>query len=441
MTAFADPVDYQRLFHSLPENLLLMAPDATIIDNTDSHVAASLKPRAEVLGKSLFEAFPSVDQNEGDVIFQSHEHVRRFREPHTMPLIRYDLALPAEQGGGFEEMYWQATHYPILDETGNLQYILQRTQNVTAQHRASLHAAQVQRELDEAQDRTRFILENLPVLIWTATPAGDRDYFNSRWLSFTGKTQDEQTGRQWARSIHDEDRARVLAAWENSVASGEPYQVEYRLRRHDGQYRWILVRAVPRRNAEGAINMWVGAGSDIHEQRQMVQELLTANEQQNTLAEQAYQMYQRAESQRETYKQLFMQAPAMIAILRGPEHRFEFINPPYQQLFPHRELAGRTIAEVLPEVKEQGIIELLDNVYEKGEAFHGNEMKLQLERDASGVLKDSYFNFVYQQFREDGQPAGVMVFAFEITGLVRARQALEQVRDASSQALDDAATA
>ena len=441
MTVSVAPVDYQRLFHSLPENLLLMAPDATILDNTDSHVAASLKPRDEVVGKTLFEAFPSVDQNEGDVIFQSHEHVRRFREPHTMPLIRYDLAVPAERGGGFEEMYWQATHYPILGETGELEFILQRTQNVTDQHRAALRAAQVQRELDEAQDRTRFILENLPVFIWTATPDGDRDYFNSRWLNFTGKEQATQTGRQWANSVHEDDRARVLAAWEQSVTDGEPYQVEYRLRRHDGQYRWILVRAVPRRDTDGRINMWVGAGSDIHEQRQMVQELLTANEQQNSLSEQAYEMYQRAEGQRETYQNLFMQAPAMIAIARGPEHRFEFVNPAYQQLFPHRELVGKTVGEVLPEIKDQGIIDLLDNVYRTGETFHGNEMKMQLERDASGTLKDSYFNFVYQQFRENGRPAGVMVFAFEVTSLVRARQALEKVRDASAQALDDAASA
>ena len=439
MTALPSSIDYQRLFHSLPENLLLMAPDATILDNTDSHVAASLKARAEVVGKTLFEAFPSVDQNEGDVIFQSHEHVRRHREPHTMPLIRYDLALPAEQGGGFEEMYWQATHYPILDEAGQLQYILQRTQNVTAQHRAALRAAQVQADLAEAQDRTRFILENLPVLIWTATPAGDRDYFNSRWLNFTGKEQATQTGRQWATSIHEDDRDRVLAAWEQSVVTGEAYQAEYRLRRHDGQYRWILVRAVPRRDASGRISMWVGAGSDIHEQRQMVQELLAANEQQNSLSEQAYDMYQRAESQRETYQRLFAQAPAMIAISRGPEHRFEFVNPAYQQLFPHRELLGCTVAEALPEVKEQGIIELLDNVYATGETFHGNELKMQLERDAGGTLHDSYFNFVYQQFREHGQPAGLMVFAFEVTDLVHARQALEKVRDASSQALDEAA--
>ncbi|GAB3849191.1 hypothetical protein GCM10028822_13210 [Hymenobacter terrigena] len=438
MTAFIASPDYQRLFRSLPENLLLMMPDATIVDNTDGHVAASLKPRAEVVGKTLFEAFPSVDQNEGDVIFQSHEHVRQHHTPHTMPLIRYDLALPAEQGGGFEEMYWQATHYPILNEQGELEYILQRTENVTEAHRAALRAAQVQRDLDEAQDRTRFMLENLPVLIWTAAADGHRDYFNSRWLAFTGKPLAEQTGLQWTEAIHDEDRARVLATWQHSVKTGDLYQVEYRLRRHDGQYRWILVRAVPRRDAEGRINLWVGGATDIHEQRQMVQELLTANEQQAALSEQAYQMYQKAENQRETYENLFTQAPAMICILRGPEHRYEFVNPTYQQLFPHRQLVGRTVAEVIPEVKDQGIITILDDVFRTGETFHGNELKMQLERDATSVLKDSYFNFIYQQFRENGEPAGIMVFAFEVTDLVMARKALEQVRNAATDALDNA---
>jgi len=424
------PVDYQRLFRSLPDNFLLMKHDATIVDNTDGHVAVSLKSREEAVGRTLFEAYPSTDQNQGDIIAASHEHVRQHLEPHAMPVIRYDLARPAEQGGGFEEMYWQATHYPLLDEQGQLEYILQRTQNITEQYRAAQEAARAQVALAESQDRIRFVLENLPVLIWTATAGGDRDFFNSRWLAFTGRTAEEQMGEQWSTSIHPDDRERVLASWKKSVASGELYQVEYRLRRHDGQYRWILVRATPRRDAQGTINLWVGGATDIHEQRQMVQELLSANETQAVLAEQAYQLYQKAENQRETFQSLLLQAPAMICILRGAEHRYEFVNPNYQQLFPHRELLGHTVEEVLPEVKDQGIIGILDKVYQTGETFHGDEMKMQLERDASKALKDSYFNFVYQQFRENDEPAGIMVFAFEVTEFVHARQALERLDNA-----------
>ncbi|MFD2718539.1 PAS domain-containing protein [Hymenobacter monticola] len=430
-TASDSSVDYQRLFRSLPDNFLLMKPDATIVDNTDSHVAVSMKSREEAVGRTLFEAYPSTDQNQGDIIAASHEHVRQHLEPHAMPVIRYDLARPAEQGGGFEELYWQATHYPLLDEQGRLEYILQRTQNITEQYRTAQQAERDRLALAESQDRMRFVLENLPVLIWTATAAGDRDFFNQRWLAFTGRTAEEQLGAQWSTSIHPDDRERVLATWRKSVETGDTYQVEYRLRRHDGQYRWVLVRATPRRDAQGAINLWVGGGTDIHEQRQMVQELLTANETQAELAEQAHQLYQKAEGQRDTFHNLFMQAPAMICILRGPEHRYEFVNPQYQLLFPHRELLGRTVAEEVPEVKDQGIIDILDRVYQTGETFYGNELMMQLERDASKELKDTYFNFIYQQFRENGAPAGIMVFAFEVTEFVHARQALERLGNAA----------
>ncbi|WP_426060219.1 PAS domain-containing protein [Hymenobacter sp. B1770] len=331
-------------------------------------------------------------------------------------------------------MYWQATHYPVLDERGQLQYILQRTQNVTEQYLAAQEAARAQQALAEAQERTRFVLDNLPVFIWTATADGQRDYFNPRWLAFTGRSLSEETGYQWTDNIHPDDQKRVLRAWEHSVETGASYQVEYRLRRHDGQYRWILARATPRHDDAGVVDLWVGGATEIHEQRLMVQELLEANEQQNLLAEQAYEQFQKAENQRETFHNLFMQAPAMISILRGPEHRFEFVNPVYQQLFPHRQLQGLTVAEALPEIKEQGIIDLLDKVYQTGETFHGDEMNVKLGRDDSGQLHDAYFNFIYQQFREQGQPAGIMAFAFEVTELVLARQALERQRNSSGSA-------
>ncbi|MCB2409125.1 PAS domain S-box protein [Hymenobacter lucidus] len=427
------PVDYQKLFRSLPENLMLMAPDATIVDNTDGHEQVSLKKREEVIGLNMFDAFPSVDQNQGDIIYQSQEHVRQHREPHTMPVIRYDLEVPAERGGGFEELYWQATHYPILDDKGELLYILQRTQDITEQYRAEQRNQAMQRELAENQERTRFILESLPVLIWTATPDGQRDFFNHRWLSLTGKEADEVMGMQWLDSVHPDDRSAVTRIWQESVMQGSVYQVEYRLRRHDGQYRWVLVRAMPRRAASGEIMMWVGCGTDIHDQKQMVQELLEANEQQSTLSDQAYQAYELARSQKETFHNLFEQAPALICILRGPEHRFEFVNPQYQQLFRGRQLVGKTVVEALPEVIEQGFVNLLDNVYATGETFYGNELAIMVE-NPDGTARQLYLNFTYQLFHEQGAKAGITVFAYDVTDLVLARKAIEKSQGGAANA-------
>ncbi|MBF9144266.1 PAS domain-containing protein [Hymenobacter properus] len=428
MTTTAAPIDYRALFHALPGSYLLLAPDGTVLDNSDEHVAVSMLPREQSVGRNIFDAYPSAPESQRD-LDASHEEVRRTRRPHTMPLLRYDLERPAEQGGGTEVRYWQITHYPILDAQGQLQFILQIPQDVTAQHQATQQAAEAKEALDEAQNRTEFILESLPVLVWTNRPDGTPDYFNQRWLDFTGKSLAEMLALDWDALTYPDDRAGLQRGWQQALADGTPFQYEYRMRRHDGQYRWVLIRTSPRRDAQGAISMWVGAASDVHERRQMVQELLTANETQAELAEQSYQLYQKAENQRETFHSLFMQAPAMICILRGPEHRYEFVNPVYQQIFPHRELVGRTVAEALPELHDQGIFELLDHVYQSGETFHAHELPLQLERDASQQLRDSYFNFTYQQFRENGQPAGIMVFAYEVTDLVRARQALEKLRE------------
>jgi len=420
------PVDYQHLFRSLPENFLLMAPDSTVLDNTDSHVAVSLKSREEAVGKSIFEAYPTSGTSGVNAIQESHDHVRQHLAPHVMPLIRYDLAGP---DGELEEFYWQATHYPVLDAQGQLQYILQRTQNVTEQLRVAKAAAEAQARLAEEQSRTLFILESLPVFIWTTTPSGKADYFNPRWLAFTGRNLTEELGEQWTADLHPDDRARVQAVWQQCVATGESFQAEYRLRRADGEYRWLLSRAEPRRADDGTITMWVGGATDIHDQKQMVAELLDTNEQQAALSEQAYQNYQLAQQQRQTLYGLLMQAPACIGITRGPEHRFEFVNEGLANLVHHTELVGRTTAEAFPELQGQGIIDILNHVYATGESYQGREVLVRFDaNDGSGQLREAYFNSLYQRFDEGGQPAGITIYSYEVTELVEARRQLAKLQ-------------
>jgi PAS domain S-box-containing protein len=418
------PVDYQHLFRSLPESFLLMGPDSTVLDNTDSHVAVSLKSREEAVGKTIFEAYPTSGTSGVNAIQESHDYVRQHLEPHTMPLIRYDLA---GADGQLEEFYWQATHYPILDAQGQLQYILQRTQNVTEQLRMAKAAAEAQAKLAEEQSRTLFILESLPVFIWTTTPTGEADYFNPRWLAFTGRNLAEELGEQWSADLHPDDQARVQTTWQQCVATGESFQAEYRLRRADGEYRWLLSRAEPRRADDGTITMWVGGATDIHDQKLMVQELLDTNEQQASLSEQAYQNYQLAQQQRQTLYGLLMQAPACIGITRGPQHRFEFVNEGLAELVNHTKLVGRTTEEAFPELRGQGILEELDKVYATGESYQGREILVRLDtNDGSGQLREAYFNSLYQRFDEGGQAAGITIYAYEVTELVETRRKLNE---------------
>jgi len=432
MATPALPVDYQHLFHTLPENFLLIGtdPEATILDNTDSHVGVSLKSRDSVVGKPFFEAYPASDESGAAEIRESHQHVREYLTPHTMPLIRYDLV---RADGQLEELYWQATHYPVLDENGQLQYILQRTQDVTAQLRASQAAAEARRRLAEEQARTRFILDSLPVLVWTATPAGQRDYFNPRWLAFTGQDLSSQLGEGWLDSLHPDDRAIVHQQWQLSVNQGTPYQVEYRLHRADGQYRWVLSRATPQRDATGKITMWVGGVTDIHDQKQLVQEILEANEQQAVLSDQAYQNFKLVQQQRQVFYNLLLHAPAYICIVRGPEHRYEFANEEFLTLTQGEPVIGRTVAEVYPETVSQGLIAILDKVLATKEPYRGYERPFYLY-DREGQRQEHFFDVLYDCFEENGQPAGVTGYALDVTELVRTRQQLQALLPPTAEA-------
>ncbi|WP_375436541.1 PAS domain-containing protein [uncultured Hymenobacter sp.] len=134
---------------------------------------------------------------------------------------------------------------------------------------------------------------------------------------------------------------------------------------------------------------------------------------------------QRIAQEREAFYQVFEQTPASIALLRGPEHQVQYHNPAYQQLFPGRNMRGLTIAEIQPDALAQGFVALLDNVYQTGETFYGNEVLLIIDQPGGRPAKDSYFNFNYQAYRENGLIVGVSVFAYDVTEQVWARQQRE----------------
>ena len=133
-----------------------------------------------------------------------------------------------------------------------------------------------------------------------------------------------------------------------------------------------------------------------------------------------------AERQRARLERLFMRAPAAICILGGPELVYELVNPPYAALFPGRHLPGRRIADVFPELVGHGVLETFKRVYETGLTNEEQAILIPFQRPDDGVLEDRYFNYIQQaRFDDAGRVDGVLVFAFEVTTQVRARQATE----------------
>jgi PAS domain S-box-containing protein len=133
-----------------------------------------------------------------------------------------------------------------------------------------------------------------------------------------------------------------------------------------------------------------------------------------------------AEAGRRQLHALFMEAPAPIVILDGPDLVMELVNPAYQRIFPGREMRGKPLLAALPEVAGTAIHEVMRRVYRTGETFVAQEMPLRLARQAGDSLEEIYFTFTYQA-RRNGQGAvdGVLVFAYEVTDQVNARRAIE----------------
>lgn len=122
-------------------------------------------------------------------------------------------------------------------------------------------------------------------------------------------------------------------------------------------------------------------------------------------------------------RDLFKDAPSFIAVTKGPDHVFEIANKMYERLIGGRKVIGKPVAEALPEVVEQGFLNLLDNVYKSGQPFASDETLVKLDRDGNGELQDVYVNFVYQPIRSrDGKVNGIFVQGMDITDVVIAKK-------------------
>jgi PAS domain S-box-containing protein len=124
---------------------------------------------------------------------------------------------------------------------------------------------QAEAALRESQSRFQTLAESLPHLVWTCLPDGRCDYLSRQWVEYTGRSEAEQLEYGWADQLHAEDRERVQAEWAEATARGDSFDVEFRIRRFDGVYRWFKTRAVPLRDAGGHIVKWLGSNTDFED--------------------------------------------------------------------------------------------------------------------------------------------------------------------------------
>ncbi|TGN42984.1 PAS domain-containing protein [Paracoccus liaowanqingii] len=124
----------------------------------------------------------------------------------------------------------------------------------------------------------------------------------------------------------------------------------------------------------------------------------------------------RGRAEMERLQQMFAQAPGFMAMLRGPDHVFELVNPAYEQLIGHRNVEGKSVRAALPEIVNQGFIDILDRVFESGQAYDGRAIKIGLQQTRDAPTEERFLDFVYQPIRgDDGNVSGIFVEGYDVT--------------------------
>ena len=256
---------FEAAFNSSPigNYLLSPTPEATILAVNDAFLKASGRRREDLVGVSLFAAFPANPddpQDTGEAALRaSLARAVTSGQPDTLPDQRYPIRVMLENGETvYEERFWSAVSTPILGGDGQVLCISHTTNDVTAQVRAAA-------ALRESEARYRALTNATADVVYRMSP----DWSGMRQLEGRGFLKDTQHLSQlWLDEyIPPADQAPVHRAIADAIRDKTVFQLEHRVRRVDGSEGWVFSRAVPMLDAEGEIHEWIGAASDISERK------------------------------------------------------------------------------------------------------------------------------------------------------------------------------
>lgn len=174
--------------------------------------------------------------------------------------------LPIFRNGNIEDVYWTFSYSAVEDEAGQVAGVLVACSETTDE-------VNYLRQLEESEASFRLLADSMPQFVWSGDRDGNLNYFNQSVYQYSGLSPEVINKQGWLQIVHPEDKDANLRSWFHAIRTGQDFSFEHRFRHHDGSYRWQLSRAIPLKDAEGTIQMWVGTSTDIHDQKEFTNEL------------------------------------------------------------------------------------------------------------------------------------------------------------------------
>ena len=445
--SLAPPLDLLPVFNAQPGATLLLSPDWVIVGASNDYLAATLTKRETIVGRHIFDAFPdnpeTPEANAVANVRASIAQVLATKQPHEMAPQHYDVPDPA-QPGRFVERHWQPRHTPVLDAQGQVQFIIQSVQDITARRvaerqlresQAGEQAARAAADLEKANVLRLF--EQVTVAIALLQGPDYRvELANPEMLRIWGRTAAQTLNQPVFAALPEIAGQGFKAIFADVLQHGTPYdlrEVPVQLDRgHTDRptlgYFHLMYR--PQHDAQGRITGLITMAVEVTEQVQARQQLEQLNQELEARVQARTQELEAArattERQRRQWEELFRTAPAGICIFDGPEWVYQFVNPDYQAMFPGQQLLGKRLLEVFPEVAYQPLLAILHRVYDTGEPFQESEVLVPLARTEGGPVENIYFDLTYLARRDEaGQIDGFVTYAYDVTEQVLARRERE----------------
>lgn len=250
----------QQFFAQAPAGICILRGTSLRFEFANDQYQALVGGR-DVVGRPLLEALPELEGQGLDTILLQ---VMASGEPF------YGRELPLRlnrQGRGVEDAFFTFVYSPFREAEATVEAVIVLALDVTDEVIAKRQTEELAARLRTSEAQFRVLAESIPQLAWTARPDGHIDWYNQRWYDYTGTTFETMQGWGW-QSVHNpDDLDAVVARWQTSLDTGEPFEMEFMLRGKDGAFRWFLTRVAALRDDSGTIVRWFGTNTDVDASR------------------------------------------------------------------------------------------------------------------------------------------------------------------------------
>ncbi len=277
--------------HSLAEsekqfrNLIMQSPipmtvfrgEDYIIEMANKEILENIwrRKESEVIGQKLLDVFPELkEQKYLGHLHQVYTTGKPYKETESIVYVEGD--------DGVRKFYLDYEYSPLFDTNNAVSGIMITVNDITEK-------VEARKIVEESEVRFRNIADSAPVMIWMSGTDKLCYFFNTEWLNFRGRTMEQESGNGWAEGVHPEDLQYCMNRYLKAFDKREKFYLEYRLKRHDGEYRWTSDSGVPRFSTDGVFEGYIGASMDIHD-RIVSQENMYENEERLRLATEATEL-------------------------------------------------------------------------------------------------------------------------------------------------------